>query len=38
LKENVIIGNRIPAGTGMKEYRNLQLLGEEEKVEKGEIA
>ena len=38
LKENVIIGNKIPAGTGMREYRNLQLLGEEEKAEKGEIA
>ena len=25
LKENVIIGKLIPAGTGMKRYRNVQL-------------
>ena len=25
LKENVIIGHLIPAGTGMKQYRNIQL-------------
>ena len=26
LKENVIIGKLIPAGTGLKEYRNIELL------------
>ncbi|MCK5155123.1 MAG: DNA-directed RNA polymerase subunit beta' [Spirochaetales bacterium] len=26
LKENVIIGHLIPAGTGMKKYRNIQLV------------
>jgi DNA-directed RNA polymerase subunit beta' len=26
LKENVIIGHLIPAGTGMKRYRNLTLV------------
>lgn len=28
LKENVIIGKYIPAGTGMKKYRDIQLEGE----------
>jgi len=28
LKENVIIGNLIPAGTGLKEYRDLKLVEE----------
>ena len=30
LKENVIIGHLIPAGTGMKKYRNVEL--EDEKL------
>ncbi len=30
LKENVIIGKLIPAGTGMSRYRNIQLCVEEE--------
>jgi DNA-directed RNA polymerase subunit beta' len=30
LKENVIIGKLIPAGTGMSRYRNVSLPGEEE--------
>ena len=29
LKENVIIGKLIPAGTGMKRYRNVELIAEE---------
>ena len=29
LKENVIIGHMIPAGTGMKQYRDLQLYTED---------
>ncbi len=28
LKENVIIGHLIPAGTGMRQYRNVRLFGE----------
>src|SRR5947209_14012128 len=28
LKENVIIGRLIPAGTGLEHYRNIQLLTE----------
>ena len=28
LKENVIIGHLIPAGTGMKRYRNVKLFDE----------
>lgn len=38
LKENVIIGNLIPAGTGIREYRNLKLIEEireEEEKRKG---
>ncbi len=35
LKENVIIGHLIPAGTGMKQYRRLEL--EEEDEEREEI-
>jgi DNA-directed RNA polymerase subunit beta' len=30
LKENVIIGKLIPAGTGMSRYRNIQVEGEDE--------
>jgi DNA-directed RNA polymerase subunit beta' len=29
LKENVIIGKLIPAGTGMKRYRNIEISGDE---------
>ena len=29
LKENVIIGKLIPAGTGMKQYRNITLINNE---------
>ena len=32
LKENVIIGNIIPAGTGVDEYRNVDVIPEETKV------
>ncbi|MDD3738197.1 MAG: DNA-directed RNA polymerase subunit beta' [Lentimicrobiaceae bacterium] len=32
LKENVIIGKRIPAGTGLKEYKNL-IVGSKEEYE-----
>ena len=39
LKENVIIGKLIPAGTGMKRYQSVQIKveGEEEKEEVTEI-
>ena len=30
LKENVTIGNLIPAGTGLSAYRNLRVYGEGE--------
>jgi len=33
LKENVIIGKLIPAGTGMKKYRNIGITVEDEKHE-----
>ena len=38
LKENVIIGKLIPAGTGMKRYRNIKLsTGEiEDKIQEQE--
>ncbi|MCX6151552.1 MAG: DNA-directed RNA polymerase subunit beta' [Ignavibacteriales bacterium] len=29
LKENVVMGHQIPAGTGLKKYRNILLKGEE---------
>lgn len=32
LKENVIIGKLIPAGTGMQRYRNIRLVGSESEV------
>ena len=32
LKENVIIGKLIPAGTGMKQYRNVKLDSDAEEV------
>ena len=33
LKENVIIGHLIPAGTGSKQYRKLEIVGDEEAEE-----
>ena len=30
LKENVIIGHLIPAGTGIAKYRNVEVVAEEE--------
>jgi len=36
LKENVIIGNKIPAGTGLNEYTYLEFISEEEE-EKEEV-
>ena len=36
LKENVLIGKLIPAGTGMKRYRNIKL-GTDEIIEEEEI-
>ena len=32
LKENVIIGKLIPAGTGMKKYANIKLDTDEDEV------
>ena len=37
LKENVIIGKLIPAGTGMKEYRNIRLDSDERIKTKAEM-
>jgi DNA-directed RNA polymerase subunit beta' len=37
LKENVIVGRLIPAGTGMEVYRNFRLLTEEPKPEERPI-
>ena len=37
MKENVIIGKLIPAGTGMKRYRNVRLNTDKEEVEEEEI-
>jgi DNA-directed RNA polymerase subunit beta' len=37
LKENVIIGNLIPAGTGFKKYRNIYMEEEAELEEKEEL-
>ena len=31
LKENIIIGHPIPAGTGMKRYRDVKLFDEDNK-------
>ncbi len=33
LKENVIIGKLIPAGTGMKRYKNIDIVYEDEEME-----
>ena len=32
LKENVIIGKLIPAGTGMKRYRNIEVISNEDQL------
>jgi DNA-directed RNA polymerase subunit beta' len=32
LKENVIIGKLVPAGTGMSRYRNIQLVADKEEI------
>jgi len=37
LKENVIIGKLIPAGTGMMRYRALKLNAEENNEEQDDI-
>jgi DNA-directed RNA polymerase subunit beta' len=37
LKENVIVGRLIPAGTGLKTYRNISVEGENDGSEKGSI-
>ena len=37
LKENVIIGKLIPAGTGMSCYRNIRITCEEVEEEEGEV-
>jgi DNA-directed RNA polymerase subunit beta' len=36
LKENVVMGHLIPAGTGLKKYRNIMLKTEQVEVEKKE--
>lgn len=36
LKENVIMGHIIPAGTGLKKYKNIILTSEEKEVEKSD--
>ncbi|QGG54672.1 DNA-directed RNA polymerase subunit beta' [Paenibacillus sp. B01] len=33
LKENVIIGKLIPAGTGMNRYRSIRFVGQEDEIE-----
>ncbi len=33
LKENVVMGHLIPAGTGLKKYDKILLLGEIEEME-----
>ena len=33
LKENVIVGKKIPAGTGLPEYNNLNVISKEEVIE-----
>ena len=37
LKENVIVGRLIPAGTGMEFYRNVELEREEIPVQPDEV-
>jgi DNA-directed RNA polymerase subunit beta' len=36
LKENVIMGRLIPAGTGLEFYRNVELISEEPEAPLGE--
>ena len=36
LKENVIIGKLVPAGTGMGRYRNIEVLDDDEDFERGD--
>ncbi|RMF88676.1 MAG: DNA-directed RNA polymerase subunit beta' [Nitrospinota bacterium] len=38
LKENVIMGKLIPAGTGAKRYRQVRILTEEREEKKGELS
>ena len=38
LKENVILGKLIPAGTGMKRYRNVTLNSDERIAREKELA
>jgi DNA-directed RNA polymerase subunit beta' len=38
LKENVIMGRLIPAGTGLEFYRNVELISEEPEPSMGEEA
>jgi len=38
LKENVIIGSLVPSGTGLKKYRDIEVIMEEEEEEKVEEA
>ena len=38
LKENVIIGHLIPAGTGIEEYNNIEVVVPEEEAEGEEVA
>ncbi|HET7318771.1 MAG TPA: hypothetical protein VFK23_06510, partial [Nitrospirota bacterium] len=37
LKENVIMGRLIPAGTGMTEYRNTYVVVEDESEQTGQV-
>jgi DNA-directed RNA polymerase subunit beta' len=37
LKENVIIGKLIPAGTGMTRYNSIQIMGEPVSEKQAEI-
>jgi DNA-directed RNA polymerase subunit beta' len=36
MKENVIVGHLIPAGTGLREYENL-IVGSKEELEKANL-
>jgi DNA-directed RNA polymerase subunit beta' len=38
LKENVIVGNLIPAGTGVRKYSDIKLVVPEEELEEGVLA
>ena len=37
LKENVIVGNLVPAGTGLKKYKHLHVEYKEEAGQKAEV-